>query len=191
MVEYNRRMKREEDSPPALTDEEKRGLLGLARHAIATRLGLSAPAPTEEMPDMAAGAFVTLHKKGELRGCIGLIETEEPLGEVVRRMAVEAAFGDRRFNPLTRDEFSAVDIEISVMTPPRPVGGFEEIDIPRHGIVMACEGRKGIFLPQVAAERGWGREKTLDQLAMKIGLYPGAWRDNATFSVFEALVFGE
>ncbi|MBF0170247.1 MAG: AmmeMemoRadiSam system protein A [Nitrospinae bacterium] len=190
-------MNRGEDSgrplPPCLTEGEKRGLLALARGAIAERFGMTPtePPPGATLPRWSAGAFVTLHDGGALRGCIGQLVADGPLADVVRAMAVEAAFGDRRFAPLSRSEFPRIAIEISVMSPPAPVAGWEAIDIPRHGVVMTCKGRRGVFLPQVAAERGWDRETTLDHLALKVGLSPGAWREGATFSVFEAEVFGE
>lgn len=182
-------MNGKEDS--SLTVDQRKAALAQARRAIAQKLGVDGPEVTGPLPTMVAGAFVTLHKDGDLRGCIGRIESDEPLADVVRKMAIEAAFGDRRFTPVTKAEWPRIAIEISVISPPVSVAGPEEIEIPRHGVVMVLHGRRGVFLPQVAEERGWDRETTLDHLAMKIGFEPGAWRQGATFQVFEADVFGE
>ncbi|HNR97782.1 MAG TPA: AmmeMemoRadiSam system protein B [Planctomycetota bacterium] len=138
-----------------------------------------------------AGAFVTLKKRGELRGCIGTIMPEEALWEAVVKNAINAAARDRRFAPVAKEEAGEISIEISVLTPPREVKSPEEFTVGRHGILMEKAGRRAIFLPQVAPEQGWNREQTLDHLAVKAGLAPEAWREGTRFWVFEAQVFGE
>ena len=105
--------------------------------------------------------------------------------------AVDAAFRDPRFLPLTQEEFREVELEISALTPAVPVDSWRDIVIGRHGMTLTKFGRSAVFLPQVAPEQGWGIEETLTHLAMKAGLPPDAWREGATFTVFEAVVFHE
>ena len=106
-------------------------------------------------------------------------------------LAVQSAFADPRFPPLRADEFEAVTIEISVLTPRRDVGSWREIEIGRHGMTLEKRGRAAVFLPQVAPEQGWTLEQTLTHLALKAGLGPDDWRSGTSFTVFEAIVFGE
>jgi MEMO1 family protein len=186
-------------SSSTLSEEDKRGLLALARQTVSYCLEhKKAPAPedldVEITPGMETvmGAFVTLHKKGQLRGCIGEIIPRRPLYKAVMGQAVNAAFNDRRFRPLDASEFSEIDFEISAYAePPRSVESRDAIVLGRHGIVFEKDGRSALFLPQVAPEQGWDLEETLTHLAQKAGLSPEAWREGASFSVFEAIVFGE
>jgi uncharacterized protein (TIGR00296 family) len=92
---------------------------------------------------------------------------------------------------VTADECRKLTIEISVLTPPAPVAGYEAIRVGTDGVVLQKQGRSAVFLPQVATEQGWNREQMLTQLALKAGLPPNAWREGATFLVFQAEVFGE
>jgi len=137
------------------------------------------------------GAFVTLKKKGELRGCIGSMVGDEPLSKVVGSMAIQSALYDRRFNPVTADELKDIDIEISVLTPMKQVSGASDIVVGRDGVVISKEGRSAVFLPQVAGEQGWNREEMLDNLCLKAGLKAGSWKQGAQFSTFQAIVFDE
>lgn len=137
----------------------------------------------------ARGAFVTITRGGRLRGCIGYIQGIKPLFEAVRDNARSAAVGDPRFPPLTEDELEGLEWEISALTPLRKVGSPDEIRIGEHGVLLSCQGRQSVFLPQVAIEQGWDVETTLDQLALKAGLAPGAWRAGAGFQVFSAEIF--
>jgi AmmeMemoRadiSam system protein A len=174
-------------------------LLRLARAAVEAGVrGERAPAAAAlaggAPPDCCAearGVFVTLHRHGALRGCIGYIEGVRPLGEAVVENALSAAFRDPRFLPLTADELEGLSVEVSVLTPLRPVPGPAAIEVPRHGVVLSRDGRRAVFLPQVAAEQGWDRDTLLSQLALKAGLPRDAWRQGATFLVFEAQVFAE
>jgi AmmeMemoRadiSam system protein A len=134
---------------------------------------------------------VTLHKRGELRGCIGEIAPDRELHRVVRDHALNAAFKDPRFTPLSPAELPEIVIEISALTPPVEIESWREIEIGRHGVVLSKNGRSAVFLPQVAPEQGWDVETTLKYLSQKAGLPPDAWRDGARFEVFEAVVFGE
>ena len=139
--------------------------------------------------DQKRGVFVTLHLDGNLRGCIGYIEGHKPLVEGVIDNGKNAAVGDPRFPPVSVQELPGLDLEISVLTPLKTVSGPEDIEIGRHGILLDIGGRRSVFLPQVAVEQDWDLETTLGHLALKAGLAPDAWRDGATFQVFEADIF--
>ena len=136
------------------------------------------------------GAFVTLKKHGELRGCIGHIIGDRPLLQTVAEMAAAAAFQDPRFLPVSRDELPNLDIEISVLTPPRQISNTDEIQVGLHGIILQQGGRSGLLLPQVASEYGWDRETFLQQTCRKAGLPADAWKDQQTrIYIFSAEVF--
>lgn len=176
-----------------LTETEKADLLAFARQTIASRFRRIEP-EVDVTPAMeeVMGAFVTLHKHGDLRGCIGEIFPRRPLIEVVKEHAMSSAFKDPRFPKLREDELHDIDIEISALTPPVKVASYEDIEIGRHGIVLSKGMCSAVFLPQVAREQGWDRATTLTQLSMKAGLPPQAWQDDeCEFNVFEAVVFGE
>ena len=119
------------------------------------------------------GAFVTLKKKGALRGCIGHIVGHYPLAETISRMAVAAAFQDPRFPPVTRAEWPTIDMEISVMTPLKEITDTAAIEVGRHGIYIQKGDRSGLLLPQVATEYGWDRLTFLEQTCRKAGLRSG------------------
>lgn len=186
-----------------LSDSDKQFLLDLARRAIRYALKTRMIATADALgvnPDTLSpalkkhmGAFVTLNMKRNhrLRGCIGEIEPYRPLWKAVLGRAIDAAFRDPRFLPLTAEEFDEVEIEISALTPAVPVGSWRDIVIGRHGMTLTKNGRSAVFLPQVAPEQGWGIEETLTHLSMKAGLPPDAWREGASFTVFEAIVFHE
>ncbi len=181
-----------------ISDEDCVRLLAWAREMITEafksgerRAALREPAPVTAGLCAVRGGFVTLHKRGELRGCIGEIVPRREIWKVVREQALNAAFHDPRFEPLTEQELGVIDIEISMLTPPRPVASWRDIVIGKHGMVLTKGGRSAVFLPQVAPEQGWGIEETLTHLAMKAGLAPEAWRDGAEFLVFEAQVIHE
>lgn len=181
-----------------LTDHEKKQLLKLARgtleyyftHKKQPRPDETGIVVTEAMKE-PCGVFVTLKKHGDLRGCIGHILAQMPLVDAVVENAMSAAFRDPRFGALDARELPQVHIEISVLTPPDKVARFRDIVIGTHGILLSKQGRRAVFLPQVASEQGWNLEQTLTHLAMKAGLPPDAWREDAAFEVFEAIVFGE
>ncbi|MEI7898833.1 MAG: AmmeMemoRadiSam system protein B [bacterium] len=181
-----------------LSEDDCARLLRLARETIteALRKGavpVSSAAPKELTEGMQAvrGGFVTLNKRGELRGCIGEIMPRRAIWQVVREQALNAAFHDPRFSPVQAAELGEIDIEISILTPPRPAGSWKEIEIGRHGMVLSKGGRSAVFLPQVAPEQGWDIEETLTHLSMKAGLPQDAWRSGAEYLVFEAQVIHE
>ncbi len=135
------------------------------------------------------GAFVSLHKHGHLRGCIGHFGEDVPLHEMVASMARAAAFEDPRFMPLTREELADLDIEISVLTPMRRIHSIDEFQLHRHGIYIRKGYRSGTYLPQVADEVNWTKEEFLGHCARdKAGIGWDGWRD-AELYVYEAIVF--
>ncbi len=178
-----------------LTDEEKELLLRLARDTVAaTAAGRATPEP--DMPPHGAlrenrGAFVTLHKGNALRGCIGVFTGDEPLYRIVREMAEAAAKRDNRFSPVEERELKEISIEISALTPLRPIKDVSEIEVGRHGIYMVKGFQRGVLLPQVAVEHHMTRDEFLDSACVKAGLAPGCWKRGAEVYVFEAEVFGE
>jgi MEMO1 family protein len=188
----------EETQAGELTEDQKKGLLSLARKTLEyafekrkapTAADLSyTPLPETEK---ISGAFVTLKEKGELRGCIGDIFPERPLYEAVIGNAISAAFQDPRFNPLAREELAKVSIEITVLTSPQPVKGYEDIVLGKHGILLNKNGHRAVFLPQVATEQGWDIAQTLTHLSQKAGLSSDDWKSGASFEVFEGIVFHE
>lgn len=177
-----------------LTGYEKRALLTLARRSIANEFSSAEKKKSDallypmagEGLSMPAGAFVTLKlKNGDLRGCIGSIETEEPLYKTVLERARDAAFRDSRFIPLTEAELNDIVIDISLLEPPKPVANWNDIIVGTHGVILSQGSARAVFLPQVASEQGWDRETMLRHLSEKAGLAADAWRDpQTTFRVF-------
>jgi len=138
------------------------------------------------------GAFVTLKKNGELRGCIGHIMADAPLAEVISEMALAAAFQDPRFGPVSPAEVSKLSIEISVLTPFTPVADISEIEVGKHGLMLSMGYRSGLLLPQVPGEWGWDRDEFLHHLCGKAGLPSGSHLDpRAKLMRFEAEVWSE
>jgi AmmeMemoRadiSam system protein B/AmmeMemoRadiSam system protein A len=176
-----------------LTAAEKTALLELAKKTIEAKCrGDNAPAPEAKSPALSElrGAFVTLHKRGRLRGCIGHIQARQPLVKTVTEMAVAAAFDDPRFPPLRAEELKEIDIEISVLTPLRRITDVREIQVGTHGIYIRREGHSGLLLPQVATEWRWDRTTFLEHTCEKARLPKDAWKDEETeIYVFSADVF--
>jgi len=178
-----------------LSDEDKRFLLRLARdsmEAFASGRTFQPPAEVPESVRPVQGAFVSLHKAGQLRGCIGYVEGVRPLWEAVRDLAVEAAAHDPRFPPVRPRETEEVDIEISALEPLERIKGPGDFEIGKHGLYIRVAGRSGLLLPQVATEHNWDAPKFLEQTCWKAGLPPDAWRDPAAeLCRFGAAIFGE
>ncbi len=179
-----------------LSKAEKAKLLGLARRAI--ECGLSGDA----LPDSSiysasltrkGGAFVTLTKHGELRGCVGFTDPIFPLWEAVANAAVRAAFYDTRFFPVTKSELGDITIEVSVLSELVPIKSADEIVIGRDGVVIRKGGNSGLFLPQVPVDQGWNRDEYLRYLCEeKAGLLPDDWKEkDARLYIFTTDVFSE
>ena len=176
-----------------LTPEQRKVLLRVAREAVEAAAKSLPYASHSDDPVLQrpGAAFVTLRLSQQLRGCIGTIEPKEPLVRTVGKMARAAARDDFRFEPVHLAETPDLNIEISVLTPPRRVTDIDEIQIGVHGLIIKQGPQRGLLLPQVATEWGWGREQFLDQTCVKAGLPEGAWRRGAEIYAFEAEVFGE
>jgi AmmeMemoRadiSam system protein A len=179
---------------PVLSADDKKALLAHARKTLEWYLncemvplsrGFSSAVQTP------AGAFVTLKKHGELRGCIGHMSEDMPLCRTVSGMALMAGLEDRRFTPVTAEELPSLEVEISVLTPARPVPDASHIVVGRDGVTLSKSGRSAVFLPQVAPEQGWSRDTMLDHLCLKAGLPKDAWRQGASLATFQAIVFSE
>lgn len=179
---------------PALTGEQKQVLLSFARKTIQEYLETETT-PLFRRDDPAflekQGAFVTLKKHGELRGCIGNMTPDLPLYQVVGRMALSSALHDSRFPRLSLSELKDVKIEISALTPYQRVDSVDQIRIGQDGVMLKRSGRSAVFLPQVAPEQGWTRNEMLDNLCRKAGLSSDCWKEGAEFDTFQAIIFSE
>ena len=178
-----------------LTADEKQILLKLARDTIeqylASNLRLNPPSPSGGLAQ-TAGAFVTLHKRGSLRGCIGNLVGRGALVETIRDMAIAAATEDPRFRKVTLEEMEDIDIEISVLTPFKRIKDVSEITVGEHGLFIRKGMYQGILLPQVAKEYKWDRNTFLGHACLKAGLPQDAWKNPDTIiETFSAEVFGE
>lgn len=181
------------DADDALLDEvEQQALLTLARASLEAHVRGEVPPEAKRggLLDAPRGAFVTLHRQGQLRGCLGRIEVDQPLVDTVVYLAAVVADSDPRFEPVTAVELSLIDVEISVLTPEREVRSIDEIEVGRHGLIVERGLRRGLLLPQVATDHAWDRETFLSHTCLKAGLPTDAWRHGARMLVFEAQVFG-
>jgi AmmeMemoRadiSam system protein A len=181
-----------------MTSETDRALLlRLARDAIAAHVtGIRNPqsairGPQSAILESRGGAFVSLHRSGDLRGCIGHIYANEPLGMVVPRCAVAACSADPRFPPITTAELVDVKIEISLLGPLEPMTAPHEIEIGRHGVLVEDGWHRGLLLPQVASEWGWDVDTFIAETCRKAGLARDASTRGAKLWRFGAEVFGD
>jgi AmmeMemoRadiSam system protein A len=167
---------------PFLSEADRAALLELARRAVTEGVLLQKPLepiPADGIFTARRGAFVTIHVRGRLRGCIGIVEPADPLGEVVAHCAAGAALHDLRFPPIRAEELEHVEIEISLLSPPEPIPS-DQIVIGQHGLLIAREGKRGLLLPQVAIEHKLTREQFLDETCRKAGIPPKSWQDTGT-----------
>ncbi len=189
-------LKKDKKGGNMLTDQQKKLLLKIARETLENYLsGKKLPELKIDDPVLMEkrGVFVTLHKKENLRGCIGYIEPIKPLYLAVREMAIHSATQDPRFEPVRYEELKDIEIEISVLTVPQKVKSADEIVLGRDGVIVKRGFNQGVFLPQVAEETGWTKEEFLSYLCShKAGLPPDAWKDPKTeLYTFQADVFSE
>ncbi|MBI3192843.1 MAG: AmmeMemoRadiSam system protein A [Ignavibacteriae bacterium] len=178
-----------------LSDSDKKLLLSTARRAIEAACNEQ---PLPQLKNIPAhlkspqGAFVTLKKNQELRGCIGYIESDEPLINTIQEVARKSALNDPRFNPVEPEEVRTLEIEISVLSPVRQIKNIDEIEVGKHGLIIESGKFRGLLLPQVPVEYGWDRETFLNQTARKAGLPMNAWKQpEITIFIFSAEVFSE
>ncbi|MDD3473282.1 MAG: AmmeMemoRadiSam system protein A [Syntrophaceae bacterium] len=176
-----------------LTAQEKKELLEIVKKTVEEVSNGKRPseinAPMNKLLEKR-GAFVTLHKRGMLRGCIGALQASKPLYLTVQEMAEAACSRDPRFRPVTPEELKFLDYEISVLTPFEPVEDIKDIKVGLHGLLVRKGARSGLLLPQVASERNWDVETFLKETCRKAGLHPEAWRERDTqIFMFSADVF--
>ena len=176
-----------------LNEEEKKTLHHIAKTVIENKArGKAVPEFKIGSPILKEnrGAFVTIQKKGQLRGCIGYIEGHGPLHKTIEEMAEAAAFRDPRFSPVKEKELPELDIEISVLTPLKRIKDVNEIQVGKHGIYIVRGMWAGLLLPQVATEYGWDRLAFLEHTCQKAGLPPNAWKEkDIEIYIFSADIF--
>jgi len=180
-------------------------LVRLARTEIEARLGITPEPDTSNAPDVTetkCGVFVTLNKlEGtghRLRGCIGYPYPMKDLLTAMRESALNAAFDDPRFPPVSKNEMDSILVEVSVLTPPEKIKVEHPKDIPgevvvgRDGLIMSRGYRRGLLLPQVAVEWGWDSEEFLAQCCYKAGLPPDSWfLEGTEVQRFQAIIYSE
>lgn len=180
----------------SLSEQEKRTLLGIARSTIVEYVTYGKVPEIDEslLSDklrQPSGAFVTLHKDGRLRGCIGRFEATSPLCDIVQMMAIASSTQDSRFPQVTPEEIDEIEIEISVLTPMRRIYSIDELELGKHGVYMKKGYSSGTFLPQVATETGWSKEDFLGHCARdKAHIGWDGWK-TAELYVYEAYIFSE
>ena len=177
-----------------LSSDDCRAMLDLARRAISAAViekrVLDIP-PYPTVPTDPARAFVTLHRDGQLRGCVGQLESLDSLAETIARAAINAALHDSRFPAIEAGELTTLEIEISVLSPPEPIAP-EAILAGLHGLLVVKGEKRGLLLPQVASERQWSSLRFLEETCAKAGLPRDAWRDASTLVfAFTAEVFSD
>lgn len=178
----------------ALEDKDKGTLLDIARLAIASYIvdkRIPVIKSEESSLNRKCGVFVSLHNKKDLRGCIGVFTSEDPLYKTVAIMAASAAFEDPRFDSVTEEEVKDLDIEISILTPLKKIDDPKKIEVGRDGIYIVKGSHKGVLLPQVAVEHDFDRNMFLDHTCLKAGLKAGDWREGAEIYTFEAEIFDD
>jgi uncharacterized protein len=176
------------------SDADRLRLLQIARAAIVAHVTGGRAVDDDPVSDTLGrrcGAFVSVHKNGELRGCIGHLEANQSLPSVVRECAVAACSADPRFPPVSSGELPKLEIEVSLLGPFEPVASPDDIEVGRHGLVVEHNWQRGLLLPQVATEWRWDSETFLGQTCHKAGLPRDAWKGGAKVWRFEAEVFGE
>ncbi len=167
---------------PFLSENERSEMLELARASVREAVcqhRLISPLPNNGVFGERRGVFVSLHARGKLRGCIGVVEPREPLGESIAECAAKAALEDPRFAPISTEELDEVEIEISVLSVLEPIEA-EKVEIGKHGLLIEQGYRRGLLLPQVAVEHGLDRERFLQETCHKAGLPRDAWKSGET-----------
>lgn len=185
--------KRGMESEDRLTESEREFLRKVAARSLARSVkgaALDCPeAPTPRLREKR-GAFVTLKRRGDLRGCIGYVRAYKPLVDAVWEMAESAAQRDSRFIPVEPSEVDDLEIEITVLSPLEKITNPDQVLVGRHGLLITRGYQSGVLLPQVPVEHDWDRETFLAQTCLKAGLPSDAWRDPSTIlEVFTAEVF--
>ena len=173
--------------------DDRRRLLAITRRALEARVRREYEPARDQggALDTPCGAFVSIHRGHELRGCLGRLGDEWPIARVVAHLGRAIADSDPRFEPVTIEDLKTLSIEISALSREHEVRSVQDIEIGRHGLIIEQGHRRGLLLPQVASERGWDVETFLEHTCLKAGLPPDAWTRDARILIFEAEVFGE
>jgi AmmeMemoRadiSam system protein A len=177
-----------------LSVAEKRKLINIARESIISFINerpVSDFDVKEEKLLARQGCFVTIKSEGKLRGCLGQFNSDRPLHQLVKDMAIAAATRDPRFYPMRCEDLDSFEIEISVLSPLEKIESPDEIEIGKHGLYIEKNFYRGVLLPQVAVEHGWDRNTFLSQTCLKAGLDTDDWKDEADIYIFSAEVFAE
>jgi AmmeMemoRadiSam system protein A len=180
-------------TPPVLVEAQQDTLIQLAKDAITSYI-TKRETPLYKTDDPAflrkSGVFVTIRQKGALRGCIGRLQPDMPLYRVVQEIAVAAATSDPRFPPIKKEEIQGLEFKIAVLSPLQRITT-DEVQVGKHGLLIAHQGHRGVLLPDVPVSRGWDRETFLANLCLKAGLPPRTWRENPTLYAFTTVEFGD
>jgi AmmeMemoRadiSam system protein A len=181
-----------ESSPGEFSQQERNLLLSLAHDSILAafdtrEISLHAPTPHLAEP---RGVFTSLYLGSALRGCVGYILPAHSVYRAVAETARAAALEDTRFRPVTREQAPSLEIELSILSPPKPIQA-DAVEIGRHGLLISMAGHRGLLLPQVPVEHHWDRVMFLEQTCRKAGLALDAWQRGATIEAFTAEIFGE
>ena len=182
---------------PGLTEAEKKTVFAIANDTLKWCVnggkGVFDLSQYEITPLLKkeAATFVTLKIRGNLRGCIGSLAPVEALYRSVHNNAVNAALHDPRFSPVQTGELSRIEVDVSVLSPIRDIPSMADFKLGQQGIILEKGGYRAVYLPEVATEQGWTVEETLSSLSMKAGLPSNAWREGASFKVFESVVLSE
>lgn len=173
-----------------MSENEKKGLLDFAYKVLESLFsGERVDIPDS---DIFRGAFVTLRKRGALRGCIGYMEGICQIYEMIALLVRDAAFNDYRFPPLVHDEVGDIRIELSLLTPMREIESLDDFTLGEDGLLLSLNGRRAVFLPEVAKETGWDRRTFLEELSKKAGLDKNAYLNpDARFKIFQAEVISD
>jgi AmmeMemoRadiSam system protein A len=176
--------------------EEKKIILQIARNSIANifdhEIKTNIDYSKYQILNSRKGAFVTLTKNYNLRGCIGYIISDLPLYETIEDAAKQAAIGDPRFPKLTEKEFNKIEIEISILSEPFPMNSYDDIVVGKHGLILTEHGQRGLLLPQVPIEHDMNKEQYLSALCEKSGFHKNFWKERIlSIEMFTATVFSE
>ncbi|HXX19501.1 MAG TPA: AmmeMemoRadiSam system protein A [Candidatus Acidoferrum sp.] len=177
----------------SVDNREKLLLMGVARRSLITAVEKGGPAETLVASSAleCAGAFVTLRRRGRLRGCIGQIVANQRAVEIISYAARAAALEDPRFDPVRAEELPEIEIELSLLSPAQAIEP-HQIEVGKHGLIVTRGWQRGLLLPQVATEHRWEKLRFLEETCVKAGLERHAWKDSQTrLQAFTALVFSE
>ncbi len=183
------------------TPEERKELIRIAREAVSGRANGKPETAIEKIAASGSrtpqllqhgGAFVTLYKSGELRGCLGYIESARSLKETVTEIAWKVAADDFRFYPVVENELADIRVEISALSPLQKISDIQEIQIGKHGLLIEAGAHRGLLLPQVAEKYHWDREQFLEETCVKAGVPRDTWKKpTARIFIFSAEIIEE